>query len=138
MEEKEKFKESDHLAVRHLIKRLIILDMDFRKHHLAIVETIEEDEEKLEEEQALLDEHNDRVSGFMERLLGLEFDDKPEEHKSSLSVSKPKPDPSHRLYKRLQYIENRMRTINDEIKPLIPGPDLDVSPPTLGSAGQPS
>ena len=46
-----------------MVKRLESLDADFKQHHMALIETIEE-EEKLTEEQSLLDDHDDRDIGI--------------------------------------------------------------------------
>ena len=47
------------------------LNGDFKKHHFAIIELVDEDTEILEWEQALLGEHEDRMTNIMERLIRL-------------------------------------------------------------------
>ena len=67
------------------------MDAKFKGYHLALLHKLQ-DKEKLEEEQVVLNEHDDEVSDFMERLLRLENEVKPEEVKHALEVVKTAPD----------------------------------------------
>ena len=60
LESKEELTAADRLAAQHLLQKLNSLEAEFRSYHLAVVDLIEED--ALEGEQAILDEHDDRVS----------------------------------------------------------------------------
>ena len=46
------------------------MDAEFKQHHQAVIDTTEDDKEKLLEEQVILDEHN-KVSDFMDCLISL-------------------------------------------------------------------
>ena len=105
-EEKAELKATDQASVQCMVKRLEDLDADFKQHHMALIETIE-DEEKLTEEQAILDVHDDKISEFMDRLHCLIEENKLEEAK--LTASPSKPDLSRQFRKRLRCVEDDMR-----------------------------
>ena len=90
-------KEVDQFAVLRLVERLEILDADFEDHNLALVDKLEDSERKLEDEQIVLDEHNDKVSDFMERLLRLESEIKSKEVKPTWEVVETAPRSSQHL-----------------------------------------
>ena len=50
-----------------MVTRLDSLDTDFKLHHMVLIETIKE-KDKLMEEQSLLDNHDDRMLEFVDRL----------------------------------------------------------------------
>ena len=61
---------SDELAAKQMQEGLTGLDGEFKGYHLAVVALLEEDED-LDREQAVLDDHNDRVTGLFDRIVGL-------------------------------------------------------------------
>ena len=86
---------------------------------------MDEDLKTLEWEQALLDDHEDRMTNIMDRLI-------------QLSHAKPSPtvmappislemaaEPSRLLHRRLHHLESSLRSINETVKPLAPGPDVN-------------
>ena len=56
----------DHLSIQRHLENLKEHDADFRRHHFAVVELI--NEEDLVAEQAVLDEHADKVTDYTDRL----------------------------------------------------------------------
>ena len=50
-------------------ERLNSLDSVFKKHHFAILELVDEDQETLEQEQALLDDYEDKTTNMMDHLI---------------------------------------------------------------------
>ena len=54
---------------RPLIQRLITMEAEFKQHHQVVINATEEDEENLHEEQVILDDHDDKASDFMDRLM---------------------------------------------------------------------
>jgi len=69
LESKEELTAADRLAAQHLLQKLNSLEAEFRSYHLAVVDLVEED--ALEGEQAILDEHDDRVSRLVVRVQQL-------------------------------------------------------------------
>jgi len=69
LESKEELTAADRLAAQHLLQKLNSLEAEFRSYHLAVVDLVEED--ALEGEQAILDEHDDRVSCLVVRVQQL-------------------------------------------------------------------
>ena len=112
-EEKVELKAIDQASVQRMIKRPEGLDSDFKQHHMLLIETIEE-EEKLREEQAILDEHDHKVSEFMDRLHCLIEENKLEEVK--LTASPLKPELSRKLSKRLRCVEDDMWSVSTAIE----------------------
>ena len=70
-ETKEELAHADRLAVQCLIKKIEALDTEFRQHHDTIVEML--DDEAVQQEQAALDDHDERVTDLVERLQQLCF-----------------------------------------------------------------
>ena len=58
---------ADRLAIPHLLKRLEEQETEFKKYHYVIVKLLEM-EEDLDQEQATLDDHNDKFTDFISRL----------------------------------------------------------------------
>ena len=85
-EAKEKLTNTDRATVQWLLKKLYTLDAEFKTHHFAIVDLIKE--ETLGEEQAMLDDHDDKVLLLTERLQRLVGDT------GAASPSKSTKDPS--------------------------------------------
>ena len=84
LERKLELSHSDRLAAQPLHQRLASMAAEFKGYHLAIVDLLQEEEE-LEGEQAILDDHDDKVAGLFDRLAYLNT---PVEHEI-----KAKPDP---------------------------------------------
>ena len=78
-ETKEELAHSDRLTIQCLIKKFETLDTEFNQHHYTIVEML--DDEAVEEEQATLDDHDERVTDLVKRLQQLALD--PEESVSA-------------------------------------------------------
>ena len=119
LEAKEKLSHKDEVAIKGFIKRLENLDADFKGYHCNVIDLVEEDEAVLLEEQAKLDDHEDRVTDLMSRLLELGVGDEKIVTPSVAGSSKP-------LEKRLGSLANEVRTINGKISSLAPGPDFDL------------
>ena len=62
---KEELAHADCLVIQRLIKKFETLDTEFRQHHYTIVEMLDD---KAVEEQATLDDHDERVTNLVERL----------------------------------------------------------------------
>ena len=57
----------DEVTIKGYIKRLENLDASFKGFHCNVIDLIEEDKGVLLDEQAKLDDHEDRVTGLMSR-----------------------------------------------------------------------
>ena len=55
------------LAIQHLLKKLEQLGTEFNEYHYSIIEMLE-NEEDLEDEQAMLDDHDDKIPDLVIRL----------------------------------------------------------------------
>ena len=75
LEEKDQLTHKDLVAIKGFIKRLESLDAEFKTYHCKIVDMVEEDEDVLMEEQAKLDDHEDKIADLMSRLLELGVED---------------------------------------------------------------
>ena len=108
----------DEVAIKGYIKRLENLDADFKGYHCTIIDLVVEDE-KLVEEQAKLDDHEDRVIDLMSRLLDLGG--------SQDKVATPPPvvKPSKPFEKRLSSLSAELRSIDKKMDSLAPGPHFD-------------
>ena len=89
----------DKFKAQQFQKKLESLDTDFKDYHFNVVNLIEE-EEGLEREQAVLDEHDDRVTDLSYCLQQLLIPD--------MQGSKAGPDPWQHLYKRMTCIEQNL------------------------------
>ena len=114
---KEDLTHADRLAIQRLIKKFETLDTEFRQHHYTIVELL--DDEAVDEEQAALDDHDEKVTDLVDRLQQLVS-----EPKEAVSPSGPV-DPFKPLRKQLERIEKRIRMVNEMTKSLHPGADID-------------
>ena len=83
-------------------QRLTVLDGEFKHYHLSIVNPLESAEE-LGNEQAAVDDHDDRVTDLIDRLECLAI---PEEHEGKVKV-----DPQQQLCRRLQYVKQNLRKV---------------------------
>ena len=73
MEEKEELTPSDGKKIRRLKELAKDHDRSFKKHHVEVLNFIAaEDSAALETEEAIFDEHVDRVTEFFQRLEQLE------------------------------------------------------------------
>ena len=118
IEANEKLTITDRATVQRLLKRLDTLDSEFKTHHFAVVDLVEE--ETLGEEQAVLDDHDDKVLLLTERLQRLVG--------GTGAVIPPRStkDPSQLLCRRLCDLESSLRSINLTVESLTSGPDLDA------------
>ena len=98
----------DEVAIKGYIKRLENLDADFKGFHYSVIALVEEDEGVLLEEQAKLDDHEDRVTDLMSCLLDLWVEKK---KLPAPSVAKP----SKHFGKRLGSLDSELRSINKKI-----------------------
>ena len=86
-----------------------------QRHRLGLVK---EDEEVLLKEQAMLDDHEDRVTDLMSRLLDLEV----EERKDTSTVANP----SKPFKKRLGRLTVNYDPLMEKMVSLVSGPDFDL------------
>ena len=107
----------DEVAIKGYIKRLENLDKDFKGYHCTIIDLVEGDD-KLEEEQAKLDDHEDRVTDLMSRLLDLGVT-------QDKVATPPVANPSKPFEKRLGSLAGDLRSIDGKIDSLVPGPRFD-------------
>ena len=91
------------------------MDAEFKGYHLAIVDLLQDEE--LEGEQAILDDHDDKVAGLFDRLAYLNT---PVEREV-----KAKPDPLQHLSKRLQHVEWNIRKVAAAVSTAADGLDVD-------------
>ena len=111
----------EQLLVPQLIKKLVYWDEEFKHHHQAIMDLVDEDEqETLEQEYAIFNDYDDKVTTFTLRLQQLQL---MSEIKSSSALATSH---AQRISKRLRYLESEIRTINDMVEYMSPGPDLDI------------
>ena len=115
LEQKADLSASEVLAARRSVEKLKELNDDFKRYHFAIVDLIE-DEDEAEAEQAVLDEHDERVANLTDRLQMLAT--RPKEHDVATEKQKL-------LRKRLEYIESNIGDIKDVVGLMVPSLDLD-------------
>ena len=87
-------------------------DADFKTNHFTLAELA--NEEELEAEQIILDNHTDRVTEFSDRLLQL----LPEPEK--VSKKSPATTVAEGLLKRLCYVIYKLKSLNDSIDLMAP------------------
>ena len=119
LEEKDKLTHKDLVAIKGFIKRLESLDADFKAYHCNVIDLVEEDEGVLMEEQAKLDDHEDKVGDLMSRQLELGVEEEKVPMPSVAVPSKP-------LEKRLGFLAKELRSINARMDSLSPGPDFNL------------
>ena len=102
---------SHHLAIERLIKRFETLNNEFCQHHYTIVE----------EEQAALNDHDEKVTDLIERLQQLVLEPKGATSGSSSASA----DASMPLQKHLERLNKRIHKINETTRSLHPGPAVD-------------
>ena len=119
LEAKDTLTGRDRLTVERLSKKIEALDVDFKEHHYAVIDLVGDDEQKLDEEQALMDDNEDKVAEIVVCLQQLQTDSKV----ASLTVHS-----MHKcvhLGKWLCRMEIGLRKFNGAVEPLVPGPGLD-------------
>ena len=89
LEEKDKLMHKNLVAIKGFIKRLESLDAGFKEHHCNVIDLVEEDKGVLMEEQAKLDDHEDKVADLMSRLLKLGIEEEKVPMSSVVAPSKP-------------------------------------------------
>ena len=94
------------------------MDAEFREHHVPVVDELNNDEE-LKHEQAVLDEHDDKVT-----YITVHLDHLTNREDASVSV-KVDGKTQQLLHKCLANIERSIRRVNVGIEPITPGPDVD-------------
>ncbi len=102
---------------RRMLQRLESLDADFKKHHLALVDMID-DEEALAEEQETLDGHDDEIAHLAERIQ-LVISASTPDHALSLSS------PTNSLSKRLLHVQKGVSRVRDSVAEMS-GTSVDV------------
>ena len=108
----------DRLAAQQLLLKLDTLDADFKLYHFAIVDLV--DDELLEMEQGVLNEHDDRVADLALRIQQLYSESTP----SSPSTSSL--DPRVRLTKRLRRLDRDLELVTSAVESIGPGSVVDV------------
>ena len=76
---------SDRTAAQRLQQRLMDMDGEFKDYHLAVMDLLEE-EEDLENVQATLDHHDDRVTALFDLLMSVNTQ---VEHEVKVNKSRP-------------------------------------------------
>lgn len=113
----------DRLAAQRLLQKLDTLDSDFKSHHFAVVDLV--DEEAMSTEQGVLDEHDDRVADLAVRLQQLIT----EPSTTSSPSASGSADPHVRLSKRLRRVDRDLESVVSAIESI--GPDSTVDIPLL-------
>ena len=97
----------DHCAIQCCVETLKEYNPDFNSDHFIFVELA--NDEELEAEQVILDNHTDRVTDFLDRLLWL----LPEPRK--VSKKSPATVVAEGLLKRLCYVIYELTSLNDTV-----------------------
>ena len=119
LEAKDNLSSTDLLAVEWLFKKVEALDIEFKPQQYAVIDLVGDDEHVLDEEQAVMEEHEDKVAEIIEHLQEL-----PPEAKAALLVAHST-DPLYHLHRQLNDMESDLRLIQEEVDTLKPGPGLD-------------
>ena len=80
------------------LNKIEVLDAEFKEHHYTVINLVGDDEQKLDEEQAVMDDHKDRVAEITERLQQLRPESKVAFISSALHGSLAKPDNKIRIH----------------------------------------
>ena len=89
--------------------------MDLQINHLDVFDLLEEDD--LETEQAILDNHDDRITGVLDALERLA--------KPVSGEEKHKPDPKQSVQRRLLHLEGKLRKVSDTVSAIEEKQELD-------------
>ena len=110
MKTKPEITHSDSVFIQEQTEKLKSLDWEFNRHHYTIVDLVdEEDLGTLEQEQAVLDDHEDKTANIIDCLIRLS------RTKPSLTVAAPPmsletaTEPDWFLCRRLDHIESTLR-----------------------------
>ena len=103
---------SDKLSAQNLLQKLSSLDAELRSFHFAVIDLIDED--AIEEEQAVLDDHDDRIADFTVRLQALV-------QAPTLSASPSTESESHR------FISKRLSCLDQELEAVARGVESTLS-----------
>ena len=117
LEARQKLTNPDCATIHLLLKRSETLDGKFKTHHFIVVDFI--DEETLGEEQAVLDNHDNKILLLTQGLQCLMGDT------GAVTPPKSATEPYQFLGRRLCHLEKTPRSINLTVEPLAPGPYLD-------------
>ena len=118
MEHKASLSPTDKMVAKHMEQKTYDLDKDLREYHYSHLDLMEEDED-FDGEQAILDEHEEKISNILDCLYVLLNPTKP-----TIGVFA---DPRHHMHveKHLSHVDNRLARISDELKEVKPGPNTD-------------
>ena len=128
LEDKPEITASDSVRIQAHTERIISLDTDFKKHHFHVIGLVDEsDGDTLAQEQAILDDHEDKINDIMTRLAQLSHSKpSPTVEAPSTGLEPTKAEPTRLLLRRLKHMESTLRSINSTVEPLTSGPDLDA------------
>ena len=76
LEAKDSLTSGDLLTVHCLLKKVEALDIEFKENHYAVIDLVEDDEQILNEQQAVIDNHEDKVAEITECLQQLRLESK--------------------------------------------------------------
>ena len=116
MERRAPLSPTDEIVAKQMEQKMYDLNKDIRGYHYSILDLMEEDED-FDEEQAILDEHEEKISNILDhRYVMLN------PAKSTTGVFD---DPCHNIDKRLAHVDSGLARILDEMKEVRHGPDMD-------------
>ena len=93
LETKQQLSHSDRLTVQCFSKRNEELPTEFREYHYAVVDRTEQ-QDSLEEEQAIVEDHEDKIAELVECIQELEVESPLTVHLSTPEAKQP-----HHLYR---------------------------------------
>ena len=114
LEAKDTLISSDLRTVERLFKKIEALNAEFKELHYAVIDLVGNYEQILDEEQAVMDDHKDKVSEIVLCLQQLWPDSK------AASLAAHSTDQGMHLGKRFCYMEISLRTVNEALEPLAP------------------
>ena len=107
LELKHDLSHTDQLVIQRLLKKLQELDAEFKKNHYAVVENLER-EEDTEDEQATLNDHEDKIANFQGRLQVL-VEEKAKHSPPEYQVSTPP------IRKQLDCIKRKINGVQESV-----------------------
>ena len=110
---------SDLLTAEHFFERVETLDAEFKQYHHTVIHPVGNEEKILDEEQATMDNQEDKVGVITECLYQFQ----PVSKAASLVAQSMSH--SNHLQKRPNHLERITCSVKDEIKGLTLRPDLD-------------
>lgn len=96
-----------------------MLGIEFKEYHFTLIDLLEDDEGKLEEKQAVLDDYEGKMTDLMECLWQLQPEPK------TVSTPTPSMDHFHNLCKQLHQMVMSLRVVNETVEPLAARLDHD-------------